>query len=305
MSHFLRKSKLQIILFATALVIIPTIWRLRQKEANGYRKWNNVLLQYLKITIKRFTKIYNQYHTHNTPSNPNIHLKINQNEKLLLLFRGPSACGKTTISNKFIKRLKYKTNPVIYSLYFEEDRYRSKLQCRYNSSFPESDLNSAKIICNMIDNIITNIDNEYDIFIVDGLIRYKQQKNYYLQYVDDVNKSPEKYGFKFKIYLFQFHCDRNIRKYRDMKSETREHCLGIGDSKGTAAKAKDINMKKPPYCCWYCKQHEQFPVADVECMEEYRITNNDQMQLSTFKIDTSNQSINESIECIINSISCV
>ena len=132
-------------------------------------------------------------------------------------------------------------------------------------------------------------------------------RKYTFQFVDNVNKSTEKYRFKLKILCFEFHCDRNLRKYRDMKSETREHCLNIGDSKSSAAKAKrNVDRKKVPFCCWYCKQNKQFPVADVDCMKEYRVRDSDNgTEIRTFKIDTSNISINESIESIIKDVSCL
>ena len=295
-----------ILLFAIVLVFIYMLWRLKQKEQNGYRRWQNILLQTLKITIRKLTKIYNRIHTQNISSiNPNLHLKVGDKLKLLVLFRGPSACGKTTIANKLIKRLKFKNNPSIYSLYFEEDRYRSKLQCRYNSSFIEPHLTSSMIICNMIENIITNINNEYQIFIVDGLIRYKEQRNNYLQFVKNINDNHEKYGFKIKVILFQFHCLRDIRKYRDMKSETREHCVGIGDGKGARNQNKKKNTEKvKPFCCWYCKQNELFPAANIEIMKEFRESLNvNDIDMNIFKFDTSKLDINQSIEHIIKCIS--
>lgn len=133
---------------------------------------------------------------------------------LVVLLRGPSAVGKTTIARKILFSLK--SDYQINCAFISEDNFRKKMQFKYKSTDKIVHLNSVKLIHPTIKQLL-NLD-KYDLIIIEGLFRYKEMINAYIRFCFKEN---------YKFIIFQLNAPRKVRQKRDKISKSRDHVVGI------------------------------------------------------------------------------
>lgn len=145
----------------------------------------------------------------------------------LILIRGSSAVGKTTITKELLKILKTK-----YSLncaYISEDDFRKQMQFKYKAKDLIVHENSFEIIKTVIQKLLELDD--YDLIFLEGQFRYKEILDKYAKYIKDNN---------FETTMFQFMCDSDERTRRDTKCR-----ISKGVNPNDANMDGDINSSIP------------------------------------------------------------
>ena len=140
--------------------------------------------------------------------------------KKLILIRGPPAVGKTTLSKELCLRLKkdYHQN----CAFIAEDDFRKQMQFKYKAADKIVHLNSVEIIKTVI-NKLNSLD-QYEYFIVEGLLRYPLMVENYKKYCKTKNM---------KLYLFQLEAPLAVRQKRDLLSRSRDHIVGLRNKEST------------------------------------------------------------------------
>ncbi len=135
---------------------------------------------------------------------------------LIVLLRGPSAVGKTTIANELL--LKLKKENLVNCAFISEDNFRKQMQFKYKAADKRAHINSGVIIFDVINRLL-ELDN-YEVIIIDGLFRYKETIDEYIKFCSKNN---------YEFLLFQLHAPREIRQKRDKAGGIRDHYVGLNE----------------------------------------------------------------------------
>ena len=130
----------------------------------------------------------------------------------IIILRGPSAVGKTTIAKKLLQKLKEHKKECAF---ISEDDFRKKLQFKYKALDKIVHINSVGYIKAIISKLL-ELDT-YDIIIIEGLFRYKEMIASYSDFCKSYNQ---------KFFVFQLEAPIDTRLKRNV-AENRDHVVDL------------------------------------------------------------------------------